>query len=410
MEDWHARVISRQIVLAVEFMHLNGIVHRDIKPENVLIMQTDCGGRVVLTDFGLANTANGRTGRLNSVVGSEGFLAPEVEDDSTGVGYTMAVDLWSLGVLTACLLTGSAYIPKEELSQLSQMQIADRFLGVNEHRHRLQWIDMSGKALSFLRRLLILDPARRMTASQALEHAWYKKPIEEAHLLEERYQRIIRFWRKRDEEEEVIKNLSNRVAKHPAEDRTGARLRKKLPDVSLSPYFALDRHLNRRSQPTRRAILDSLQESGTQFIPSQDENASANPKHQREEPKKIITVSAQDLFGTSELAGSLTQSGTDYGDEVDLIPTDNLPAGVPEEKPCNASQEENQVSLNQNPEKHDRKRPRQESWDLEDKRIHSRISKHLAPYSSAKEFREAIARQKEVNSQASTGVSIPARV
>lgn len=76
LEDWHARVISRQIILAIEFMHTNGIAHRDIKPENVLIMQTDCGGRVVLTDFGLANTANGRTGRLNSVVGSEGFLAP----------------------------------------------------------------------------------------------------------------------------------------------------------------------------------------------------------------------------------------------------------------------------------------------------------------------------------------------
>ncbi|KAH6684114.1 kinase-like domain-containing protein [Halenospora varia] len=409
LEDWHARVISRQIILAIEFMHTNGITHRDIKPENVLIMQTDCGGRVVLTDFGLANTANGRTGRLNSVVGSEGFLAPEVDDDSSGVGYTMAVDLWSLGVLTACLLTGSSCIPKEDLSQLSQTQIADRFLGIDEHRHRLQWIKMSDKALSFLRRLLVLDPARRITASQALQHAWYKKPTEEAKLLEERYRRIIRFWRKRDEEEEVIKDLSGRVTAQPAEDRAGPRLRRKLPDVSLSPYFALDRHLNQRSQPTRRAILDSLQESGTQFVPSQDDKANASPPRQSKEPRRIVTVSAQDLFGTSEPAGSPTQSRTDYGDEVDLIPTENLPAGeLKYEETSNTPQEEIQASVNQSSEARHRKRSRQESWDPEGRRIHSTISKHLAEYSSANKSKEEIARQKEVNSQGSTGVSISA--
>ncbi len=76
LNDWHSRVIARQIVLAIQHMHLKSIVHRDIKPENVLVMQTDFGARVVLTDFGFANHVNQKRGRLFSRVGTTGFIAP----------------------------------------------------------------------------------------------------------------------------------------------------------------------------------------------------------------------------------------------------------------------------------------------------------------------------------------------
>lgn len=75
LSDSEARLISRQIVLAVQFMHGKGIAHRDIKPENVLIMQTDLGGRVVLTDFGFATKVN-RVARMHSKVGTNGYNAP----------------------------------------------------------------------------------------------------------------------------------------------------------------------------------------------------------------------------------------------------------------------------------------------------------------------------------------------
>jgi serine/threonine protein kinase len=57
-------------------MHSKGIAHRDIKPENVLVMQTDFGGRVVLTDFGFANHVHRETKRLTSRVGTNGYAAP----------------------------------------------------------------------------------------------------------------------------------------------------------------------------------------------------------------------------------------------------------------------------------------------------------------------------------------------
>jgi serine/threonine protein kinase len=76
LTDWHSRAIARQIVLALQYMHSISIAHRDIKPENVLVMQTDFGARVVLTDFGFANYVKQQTGRLFSRVGTTGFIAP----------------------------------------------------------------------------------------------------------------------------------------------------------------------------------------------------------------------------------------------------------------------------------------------------------------------------------------------
>lgn len=76
LQDWHSRVITFQIVLAIEYLHSNNIAHRDIKPENILISKTGFGGRVMLTDFGCANRVNEITGRLMSVVGTEGYAAP----------------------------------------------------------------------------------------------------------------------------------------------------------------------------------------------------------------------------------------------------------------------------------------------------------------------------------------------
>ena len=76
LDDWHGRVVCHQLALAIEHLHSKGIAHRDIKPENVLVSDTDFGGRVILTDFGFANVADVKTGRLQSVVGTVGYVAP----------------------------------------------------------------------------------------------------------------------------------------------------------------------------------------------------------------------------------------------------------------------------------------------------------------------------------------------
>ena len=76
LEDLHARIISRQVTIAVEYLHANGIAHRDLKPENILVMRTGIGHRVVLTDFGCAGYIGGNSGRMMSTVGTYDYVAP----------------------------------------------------------------------------------------------------------------------------------------------------------------------------------------------------------------------------------------------------------------------------------------------------------------------------------------------
>ncbi|RDL35008.1 uncharacterized protein BP5553_06939 [Venustampulla echinocandica] len=317
LQDWQSRVISFQIVLAIEYLHSNNIAHRDIKPENILISQTGFGGRVMLTDFGFANSVNEKTGRLMSAVGTEGYVAPEVKAaERSTEGYKMSADLWSLGVLTACLLTGQSLIPREDLSQLTQVDIADRFLGISDSYTREDWSDLSSTAQLYLRRLLVLDPEKRMTAKEALQHPWFRTPSSEASLLQERYHRIIRFWNKSANEGDVIENLPSYTDTTQAEDRSQPKFRRKFHDASSSPYFGLDRHLHKRTSPKRQAILEMLHESGSHFISSQHAHKARVPNAEglNMPAANIVTVDASDLFGTS------SQAEPDR-DEVDLIPT-----------------------------------------------------------------------------------------
>jgi serine/threonine protein kinase len=78
LDDYNCRVITRQITLALQYIHSEGLAHRDVKAENVLVTGTHFGGRVILTDFGFAVNAkaNPKIGRMMSMVGTSGYVAP----------------------------------------------------------------------------------------------------------------------------------------------------------------------------------------------------------------------------------------------------------------------------------------------------------------------------------------------
>lgn len=90
-EESRAKLYTMELILAIEYLHSNGIVHRDIKPENVLI---NSNGHVVLADFGLCKTIGNNT--TKTFCGTDLYLAPEI---ITGCKYNSMVDWWSLGVL-----------------------------------------------------------------------------------------------------------------------------------------------------------------------------------------------------------------------------------------------------------------------------------------------------------------------
>lgn len=153
----------RQMLLAVQYIHSRGVVHRDLKLENFLYDQKT-SDHLKMIDFGFSKFLE-RNSRMKTTCGTTAYVAPEVLKRS----YTSQCDLWSMGVIGFVLLSG--HMP---------------FYGDSEHklksikhgRYRFKeeyWNPVSHSGKEFIKALLNMDPAKRLTAKGALEHKWIIK-------------------------------------------------------------------------------------------------------------------------------------------------------------------------------------------------------------------------------------------
>jgi len=143
--------VIRQVLQAVDRMHRQGLVHRDIKLENIVYESRD-RERVKLIDFGFCTVWEEHMPPMSRYCGTERYMAPEVHEMS----YTSKVDLWCLGVAAHQLLTGEMFCSRSDRTPT----FSKRFEG------------LSTEAKNFVAALLSVDPASRMSASQALRHCW----------------------------------------------------------------------------------------------------------------------------------------------------------------------------------------------------------------------------------------------
>jgi calcium-dependent protein kinase len=176
-----------QMIVAVNYIHSHGIVHRDIKLENYLYEKED-GDHLKLIDFGFSKIWAPNT-KMALSCGTLAYVAPEV----LGRSYTSKCDLWSLGVTIFIVLFG--YMPFTGTEEAQVRKIKDgRFT-----KKKDVWSRVSTKAQDLVEKLLVVDPEKRLSAQQALEHPWIAErdqmhlKAEEAALNQEAVESLVKF-------------------------------------------------------------------------------------------------------------------------------------------------------------------------------------------------------------------------
>uniref|UniRef100_A0A6U0Q172 Uncharacterized protein n=1 Tax=Eucampia antarctica TaxID=49252 RepID=A0A6U0Q172_9STRA len=156
----------RCILDAIAYCHdVKQIVHRDLKPENFLFETGAEDADIKIIDFGLSRHDTNNFGVMKTKVGTPYYVAPEVLNRE----YTKTCDIWSIGVITYILLCGYPPFYGDSDNQIFESVRAGRFDFPSP-----DWDNISIEAKDFICCLLKKDPARRLTAAQAMKHKWIK--------------------------------------------------------------------------------------------------------------------------------------------------------------------------------------------------------------------------------------------
>ncbi|KAM0562511.1 hypothetical protein ACHAPJ_002201 [Fusarium lateritium] len=190
VEEFDSRIIMRQVVRGLCYLHEKDIVHRDLKPENILLAYSPkiAYHRVMLSDFG--NSAVPRRSRMITNAGTRGYQAPEF---ATNVqAHTSAVDIWSLGVV-ALLLLASDHCDTE-LNKMDEEEIG---------RYLMQLFNTlptkpSSDGIDFVWSCLKPNPPHRISAHDAKKHDWLCSPKKHVNFFKRLDHRILSSWKPQD--------------------------------------------------------------------------------------------------------------------------------------------------------------------------------------------------------------------
>lgn len=156
--------VIKQILEAVAYLHENGVVHRDLKPENLLYADLSLDAPLKIADFGLSKIIDDQV-TMKTVCGTPGYCAPEI---LRGNAYGPEVDMWSVGVILYILLCGFEpfFDPRGDQYMYS------RILNCDYEFVSPWWDEVSLNAKDLVSKLIVLDPHKRLSVREALQHPW----------------------------------------------------------------------------------------------------------------------------------------------------------------------------------------------------------------------------------------------
>jgi len=164
-----AKALFSQILLSMQYLHNMNIVHRDVKPENILYVAPGSND-IKLIDFGYAGIWKPEK-PLTGLCGTPDYVAPEVlswyDDDESGTPYGKGSDMWSMGVLLYVILSGCSPFNADEEDALLKLVAEAKY-----EFYEKEWADISKEAKDLIEKLLVVDPAQRLTMDGALKHPW----------------------------------------------------------------------------------------------------------------------------------------------------------------------------------------------------------------------------------------------
>ncbi|KAK4684745.1 hypothetical protein P7C73_g5422, partial [Tremellales sp. Uapishka_1] len=165
LKELHICLIVRELLLALAFLHKNGVIHRDIKAANILLTTSPL--RILLCDFGVSALLPSSTSKRSTFVGTPYWMAPEVITE--GRLYDSKADIWSLGITLLEMAYGEPPMSGQPAAR-AVMLIGDK----NMRAPRLEGTHWSKEMREFVIGCLNEEPGDRLPAEELSKMKWIK--------------------------------------------------------------------------------------------------------------------------------------------------------------------------------------------------------------------------------------------